>query len=446
MSTKANSFIRPLIILSLGTLFYVYGFTLRIMPSAMTNELMRGFHINAVLLGILVGFMYYGYTLMQIPGGLLYDRFPSRYILTISILVCSGGTLIVGLTNNVWIASIGTFTMGLGEAFAFVGVLVLAARWYPPKYFALIVGIIQLMGSVGAILGEGPIALIVNHLGWQHTITSMSAVGFTLSFLIWLLVRDAPTSKTADHKPLEKAHLPRHTQLQRLKIVFGNSQTWWLGLYSFCIWGPILILAGLWLVPYLMALYHTTNTVAATATSWVWIGIGLGSPFFGWWSDRITRRCFPLAVSAFLALIPALLIIYVHLSWPVMYLLLFIFGVGGSGQALSFGLVQDNNPPQVAGTAVGLNNMAVVFGGVILQPLAGFLLHLQWHGKMLDGVPVYSAGDYRHALITVPLCALVALVVSMFFLKETRCKPQYNLNINHESLPADPDSLSLKHV
>lgn len=433
MSPKASAFIRPLIIISLGTLFYVYGFTLRIMPSAMTHELMQGFHINAELLGILVGLMYYGYTLMQIPGGLLYDRFPSRIILTVSMLVCSTGTLIFATASHVWIACIGTFTMGLGEAFAFVGVLVLAARWYPPKYFALIVGIVQLMGALGAILGEGPIALTVNHLGWHNTILMLSFLGYTLAILIWLLVRDAPANKPAQAHHISNTPT-RYTEMQRLKIVCGNSQTWWLGLYSFCIWGPILILAGLWLVPYLMALYHTTNTIAATASSWVWIGIGIGSPLFGWWSDRVGRRCFPLAVSALLALVPALFIIYAHLSWPMMYLLLFIFGVGGSGQALSFGLVQDNNPPHVAGTAVGLNNMAVVFGGVILQPLAGLLLRLQWDGAMMNGAPVYSAGNYRHALITVPLCALVALIVSLFFLKETRCKPQYNnkLEVNSD--------------
>lgn len=436
MSAKANSFLRPLIMITLGTLFYVYGFTLRIMPSAMTHELMHGFQINAALLGILVGLMYYGYTLMQIPGGLLYDRFPSRIILTVSMLVCSTGTLIFALTTHIWLACIGTFIMGLGEAFAFVGVLVLAARWYPAKYFALIVGIVQLMGALGAILGEGPIALTVNHLGWHNTILMLSVLGYILAILIWLLVRDAPHTPTHSISKNQSSY----SELQRLKIVCGNRQTWWLALYSFCIWGPILILAGLWLVPYLMALYHTSNTVAATASSWVWLGIGIGSPIFGWWSDRITRRCFPLAVSALLALVPAFFIIYVHLSWPMMYFLLFVFGVGGSGQALSFGLVQDNNPPHVAGTAVGLNNMAVVFGGVILQPLAGYLLHLQWSGSIVNGAPVYSASNYRAALIMVPLCALVALIVSLFFLKETHCKPQYDLDVNSQDLKLQVDS------
>ncbi len=429
--SRANffSFLRPLLIIVLGSTFYLYGFTLKIMPSAMTGELMRGFGINAQLLGILVGFMYYGYTLMQIPVGLLFDRFSSRLLLTVSLMMCSLGTLIFAMTANIWIASIGSFIMGLGEAFAFVGVLVLAARWYPSKYFALIVGLVQLMGSIGAIVGEGPIALAVNHIGWQATIMWLAGFGFFLAGLMWLVVRDRPSHQSVNHVP--QNHQPfqsQYTELQRLKMVSKNPQSWWLALYSFFIWAPILIMAGLWLVPFLIALYHTSNTTAATAASWVWVGIGLGSPLFGWWSDRLGLRCFPLAVSAILSLVPAIIIIYTqNLSWPLMYFLLFIFGVGGSGQALSFSLVQDNNPPQVGGTAVGLNNMAVVFGGAILSPFIGYLLHSGWNHQFIHGVPVYSVSDYRHALISVPICGLLALIISLFFLKETRCKPQYKL-------------------
>lgn len=430
--TSNKSMLRPLIILSLGTLFYVYGFTLRIMPSAMTHELMRGFGINAQLLGILVGLMYWGYTLMQIPSGLLFDRFSSRYLLTATMFICTLGTFILGATQNIAIACAGSFIMGLGEAFGFVGVLVLAARWFPPKYFALIVGIVQLMGALGAILGEGPIALLVNHIGWRSTILSLATIGLILTVLMWLVIRDNPQHK-ANH-----SHLPKKSEWERLKVVTSNKQNWWVALYSFCIWAPILILAGLWVVPFLMALYKTSNAVAASAASWIWVGIGLGSPLIGWWSDRIGKRCFPLLISALLSLIPALLIVYMnHLPWIVMNFLLFIFGLGGSGQALSFGLVQDNNPPQVAGTAVGLNNMAVVFGGVILQPLVGILLHANWDGGFSNGVPIYSVSDYRHALITVPLCAALAFIISSFFLKETACQPQYEiLKKNTNAVPA----------
>lgn len=420
--TKTKSFLRPILILSLGTLFYVYGFTLRIMPSAMTQELMADFGIKAQMLGVLVGLMYWGYTLMQIPSGLLFDRFNSRYLLTTTVLVCTFGTFLLGYTDNIVLGCIGSFVMGLGEAFGFVGVLVLASRWFAAKYFAFIVGIVQLMGSVGAIIGEGPIAALVNHFGRKNTILYVALFGILLAISIFMFVRDNPNYVNLNNKAESKK-----SEWQRLKLVTHKPQNWWVALYSFCIWAPVLIMAGLWVVPFLMVLYNTTNTIAASAASWIWIGIGVGSPLFGWWSDRIGRRCFPLSISALLSLIPSFFIIYGHPSWLVMDILLFIFGVGASGQALSFGLVQDNNPPTVGGTAVGLNNMAVVFGGVLLQPLVGFLLHLNWDQKFQDGVPIYSLQAYRHALVSVPICAALAFIISAFIIKETHCKPQYKV-------------------
>lgn len=422
--------LRPFIIIFLGTLFYVYGFTLRIMPSAMTHELMQSFNMQAQTLGVMVGLMYWGYTLMQIPCGLLYDRFSVRIILTITIFICSFGTFLMGATNIVTISCIGSFVMGLGEAFGFVGVLVLASRWFAPKYFALITGLAQMMGSVGAILGEGPIALMVTRYGWRSTVLSLACFGVALGILFWFVIRDNP-------KASAQKHMASGSELSRLLTVTKSSQNWLVALYAFCIWAPVLITAGLWLVPFLMELYQVSNIVAASAVSWVWIGIGLGSPFFGWWSDRIGRRCMPLTVSALFSLVPAFFIIYGTLSWPMMNIMLFLFGIGASGQALSFGLVQDNNPPHVAGTAVGFNNMAVVFGGVLLQPLVGFILHSQWSGTFAHGSPLYTVSDYRHALITAPGCALIALVVSAFFLKETRCIPHYNEDESQLNLQQD---------
>jgi MFS family permease len=109
-----------------------------------------------------------------------------------------------------------------------------------------------------------------------------------------------------------------------------------------------------------------------------------------------------------------------------MYGLLFLFGFAAAGQTLSFGVVQDTHSPEVAGTATGLNNMAVIAGGILLQPLVGFILKSHWHGQLWNHAPVYSLNDYHLALLTVPLCSLLGAVIAIFFLKETYCEPQYH--------------------
>lgn len=402
----------------LAAIFYLYSFALRIMPSAMTHELMSGLNMHAQMLGLLVGCIYYGYMLMQIPAGLLFDRFQARYLLTIAPLFCASGALLFAIAHSVDLASFGGFLMGIGQAFSFIGVLIIAARVYSPQLFAFIAGITQLLGSLGAILGEAPMAWFSNHIGWRQSVLGMAVIGLILAILIFLVIRDPV-------QPIQNLNKPTESFGQRLRIIMMHRQNLWLALYAFTIWGPVVIFGGLWAVPYLMRLYHVHNTAAAAAASWIWIGVGIGSPLFGWWSDRIGKRRLPLMISASIGIVMAFSMLYTpHMPWWLMSVVLFLLGVGGSGQSLSFAVSRDNNPPHLAATAVALTNTAVVMGGVILQPLVGWLLHWRSHYTMIHGVPIYSLVDYKHSLIIAPLCAVIALIVSSFFLKETHASLQ----------------------
>ncbi|MBA2654003.1 MAG: MFS transporter [Gammaproteobacteria bacterium] len=413
----------PFLICGVGAFFYVYEFFLRVMPSAMTDELMRSFQIDAGGLGVLSAFFYYGYTPMQIPAGLLLDRYGPRILLSLSMMVCAVGALAFGLTNSAIVASMARLFIGLVSAFAFVGALVLATRWFAARYFALIVGLIQLMGCIGAIVGEAPVAIMVQHIGWRSTMFWSAGVGAIFAILFWVIIRDRPegdrdSTAHTEHQPNE---------LQRLSQVVKNPQTWTVGLYAFACWAPIAIFADLWGIPYLKLFYNTSVATAATAIAVVWIGIAVAGPVVGWWSNKIANRRTPLLLCSILGLISSLFILYVPgLPWPFMYLALFVFGAAASSQAVSFGLVQDNNHISVAGTAVGFNNMAVILGGLLFQPLVGFILNNLWDGTIINGLHFYSLENYRSALILLPICSVIGIFASIFLVKETHCQPQFS--------------------
>lgn len=417
----------PFLVCGVGAFFYVYEFFLRVMPGAMTDELMRSFQLDAAGLGVLSAFFYYGYTPMQIPAGLLLDRYGPRILLSLSMLVCAVGTLAFGLTNDPIIASSARLFIGLVSAFAFVGALVLASRWFPARYFALIVGLVQLMGCIGAIVGEAPVAIIVEHIGWRPTMFWSAAVGGVFALLFWIVIRDKPVD--APHlDTIEQQQGQRMTEMQRLGQVLKNPQTWTIGLYAFACWAPIAIFADLWGIPYLKLFYHTNAATAAVGVAIVWIGIALGGPFVGWWSNKILNRKIPLLICSILGLLSSLAMLYIPgIPWLLMCASLFVFGLAASAQSVTFGVVQDNNPLSVAGTAVGFNNMAVILGGVLFQPLVGFILKAKWDGTIIQGLPQYHLDNYRSALILLPLCSILGIFSSLFLVKETHCKPQYDI-------------------
>lgn len=408
---------RAYIIFLLSSLFFVYEFFIQVSPAVMTQELMQDLRIGAGGLGILSAFYYYAYTPMQLPAGLLLDRFGPRILLTAACFICAAGALLLSFAHGLGAASLGRFCMGIGSAFAFTGTLILVSRWFPGHYFAILAGVLQLLSSVGALIGAEPLARAVNQFGWRPTIFWIAIAGFILMFFIGLIVRDAPT-KTIKHT----AAFDTQNEWKRLQAVCKKLQTWIIALFAFSSWAPIIIIAGLWGVPFLMTKYHWSNTAAAAAVAMVWWGVALGSPVIGVVSEKIKNRKMPLLFCAGLALLSGIFIIYVHLPTIVLYILFACFGFAAGSQTLTFAVVKDSTKPERVGTAMGFNNMMVVAGGAILQPLIGFLLHLSWSGAMQNGVPFYAVNEYQHALVLVPLCSLLG-IIACCFIKESYVAP-----------------------
>lgn len=409
-----------IIVVSLAALFYVYEFGVRVLPEAMTVELMRHFSVTAKGLGVIASLFFYGYASLQIPSGMLIDRFGPKRLLVIGALFAGTFTFLFIATHHATLGGFSRLMIGIGSSVAYIATLVLTARWFASKYFAFIAGSVQLLGAIGAILGLAPVAVISETAGWKHTIYIVGSIGIALAILFWCFIKNHPE----DYK-VEKSST-NFSQIQSLKKLFRSSHTWWIGCIAFSAWAPVSVFASLWGVPTITAIYHVSNVSASNLTAIFWLGIGAASPLVGWWSDKIEKRKTPMIICATIGIITPLFFLYFpHLNLFILGGLLFIYGFAAANQILSFALVQDNTPHDLVGTAVGINNMAAVLGGVILQPLVGFILNAHWSGKMIYNIPIYSAMDYQVALILLPICSVIGLLVTLFFIKETRCKRQY---------------------
>ncbi|GJM07159.1 MAG: MFS transporter [marine bacterium B5-7] len=409
-----------LFVCGLAALFYLYEFTLRVSIGVMLHQLMHDLAIEGAAIGFISSLYFYAYAPMQIPAGLLLDRYGPRLLLSVMIIVCASGALLFSFTDGILLASIARLMMGFGSAFAFVGVLLLIARWCPPHYFALIAGLTQLMGSVGAIAGEVPVHYAVYAVGWRHTMVYLAIFGFILAFILWASVRDHPRGMRDHHEGM----LGKLSTWKCLKKVFKRPQTWWVSIHAFCCWTPVSIFASLWGASALQSLYFFSPALASSAIAMVWIGIACGSPFIGWLSDRIGKRKRLLVLACTIGMISTASILFLPLLTPMVFIALFFFGVGASGQSLTFAVVKENNPPAIVGTAMGFNNMAVVIGATIFQPLVGFMLRASG-GIHVNGATHYAASAYREALVVMPIIYLIGIIISVWKVKETHCKPQY---------------------
>lgn len=395
---------RSVIIFLLMALFLCFEMGLQVSPAVMTLDLSSALHLNTFDLGIMSGAYFITYSAMQIPSGLMYDRFDILKVVCTAILVCGIGAGLFGLSESMLSGSLARMLMGFGSAFAFLSVLTVAARYFTPRYFAMLAGIAQLLAAIGAIGGELPIAWLNRQLGWRHSFLVFMISAFVLIILILLAFRNIPL----------ECKIPKGSETVKnsLKEILKNAQTWFVGLYALLNWAPITAFASLWGVPFLMIKFGFSLNLAASLASLIWLGVGLSSPFLGYLSDLIKNRKMILIGTALIGALAFLILLYApHLSILEIGILLFAAGMGSSGQVLSFAVVKDYTSSERTSAAIGFNNMAEVASGLIMQPLIGKLLLIAGGGKSLNA--------FLHSLWVLPLCHLVCAAIALLLIRET---------------------------
>ena len=374
----------------------------------MVDDLMKEFSVGAAILGYLSATYLYIYAALQIPLGLVVDKYGLRGVVAGGCALCGIGSIIFSLADSVYLAYLGRGLVGAGAAFSFVGALNMAARWFPSR-FAVLGGWAQMMGSAGGFVGQAPLSLAVAIFGWRSCNLSLGIAGLFLAILLLFTVRDPKE----DQKPRDNFSI-----WVSLKNVCANTQTWLATVAAAGLTGALLAFGGLWGVPYLMKARAIDKPDAASFISIIFVGWAIGAPFFGWLSDRIGRRRILLLWGTFgAALTTGTTILVPTLSTTLVIVILFLQGFFSASMILGFALAKDNNPSESSGVALGLINTFVVGSGAILQPLVGVLLDYRWTGEMFDGIRVFNLMDFQVSMLILPFVCLISFA-SAFYIRE----------------------------
>lgn len=394
-----------------GALFFFYAWVLRVSPSVMVEELMRDFAVGGAAIGNLSALYFYGYAGMQIPVGLMIDRFGPRRLLTVSALVCSASCLLAAWSPTLEGVALGRFLIGASAAFSLVGAFAVAGQWFPPTQFALLGGLAMAAGMAGGVLGQAPVRLLVEAQGWRPTVAATAIGGVIIALMAVACVRD----RTRGSGGIIEV-------LRGLGRVTRNPQTWIIGLAGLGTNGTLLGFGGLWGVPFMQAAHGLEPTAAAFVTSLVIAGWGVGAPVFGWLSGRMGRRRAPFLIGYAICAPAFLTLIYGPALPPqAAAALAFLTGFGGAAQIVCFATVREVNPPALSGTAIGVVNAFVTGTGAVYQPLIGWLLDKAWSGTMAGGARIYAVDDYRIALGVLAAGLFVGLACTLV-MRETRCE------------------------
>ena len=407
---------------SLGALFYLFAFFQRVAPAVMTDRLMAEFVIGGAALGNLSALYFQAYVVMQIPTGLMADRWGPRRVLTAGAAVAAIGSLIFAMAPSYFWAGGGRLLIGAAVAVGFVSTLKLAAHWLPPQRYALASGMTLFFGVSGGMIAGAPLRLLVEAWGWREMMAVAGVFSLLLAAAVWRLLRDDPQQLgyASYHPHEDKAAAPVGVW-SSLAAVLSQRNVWLLMLAPVGFSGAALTFAGLWGVPWLQQIHGLDAASAAAVASTLLAAWALGGPLLGAWSQRLGRRKPLYLISGALAAVGWAAVIFLPLPLWLTIILLVAIGFASGNIIIGFAWARESLPAHLMGAASGVVNMGPLLGGVLLQPGVGWLLDRGWDGVSIAGARVYDAAAWRDGFSLMFAVVVLALML-IPFARESYCR------------------------
>jgi len=378
----------------------------------------RRFHVGPSALAGLVALQLGIYGAMQIPSGLMADRFGPRRMLGIAAVLMGGGELLFAASHGLALALIGRALVGLGDAFTFLSVMRLVQNWFPVQRYSLLAALAALMGGAGQLVSTVPLHLSLERFGWDTTFSVTALVTFVAAVPMWLWLHDRPPTLVGDgagrSAPTPKA-TGRGIMVGSLREVVRRAGTWQGMCAHFGLTGAYAVFTALWGYPFLVRAEHYSAAKASDALGLVVVSSIVAAPVVGTLMSRAPVSRVPLVYAVAAAIggswVLALVIGIGRVpGWLVVGILVFT-GIGAPASAAAFDLAREANPPEHGGVASGVVNIGGFTAAVLSDIAIGLLLDSVGHGG-------HRPSSFEWPMASIPV--MMALSVGGFWLCRRR--------------------------
>lgn len=355
------------LILAILALTYGLIFMERTAPGLVTPDLLRQFHISPSTLSLMTLGQYLVYALLQIPVALGARRFRPEYLLALGAIADGGGTLIFSLSHSFAMVVFSRVVVGIGDAFIWLNIVAVLARWFSFGVFGRVLGITGMSGNLGALVATIPLAVWVEASGWRAPFFVMGLVLMGLAIVNWgIFTRLSPVHPDLRAAPEAVPWKPVFRRRRSLAAVC---------LAHFGLMGPFLGFVSLLAVPYLRQHYHLSEVAASTFLAFGLLGSLGGGPIGGWLTDTFGVRKPYAAISLLNVAVWAILAFGpVRLSVPFLAFLFAMLGFANGASVLTFAMVRERFSGDEVGLASGIANMSGFFGAVLVPLVMGWAL------------------------------------------------------------------------
>ncbi|WP_249353604.1 MFS transporter [Microbacterium sp. 2FI] len=408
---------RSWLIWGVGVAAYIIAITNRTSLASVGVDTAERFEIDASTLSMFAVIQLGVYGAMQVPVGMLLDRWGARPIIAIGMVLMAAGQLAMALSPNVGIAIAARMLLGAGDAAVFPSVLRLVATWFPAQRGPLMVQLTGILGQLGQIIAIVPLAALLHATTWSIAFGSLAGLTLLFAVLVFAVIRNHPPDRDAD--------VSVDTDTGAIRVVtssidnrVGIRAAWSHPGTRLAFWSHFTTpFAGtafimLWGIPFLTAGEgRTQGEAAAITTIYVVAGMILG-PVMGLLSGRIPNLRSRALVLPTVAIQAIAWLVVIALPGPAPLWLLIALAIalatGGPASLVAFDHARTHNPAHRLSTATGITNSGGFLASLIAIFLIGVALDLQGAGTPAT----FTLDAFRIAFLTqVPLWILGAIMI-----------------------------------
>ena len=370
------------------------------------------FHIGAAALSTLGVSQLAVYAAMQIPVGMLLERFGPKRLLIFGASFTALGNLLVAFSGVFVFAVAGRMAVGFGDAFIFVSMIKLLNNWVIGPRATRLTQVLSNVGQLGQIASAFPFAFLLQTEGWTTAFLAATSFSLVAIALVSYLVTDSPNPHS-QHNPVKMRLI---AQLRENLADPVTRKAFWAH-FSLQSSGSVFIL--FWGVPFLeRGEGLTRNQASWLLTAFVCIGFIVG-PILANFCAKHPERRFLIVLMIWSLIVGAWLMVIltpgVNPLWQLLLLLL-AMGTGGPASMVAFDYSRVGIPLRRLGSSNGIINS----GGFVATFSMLFLI-----GLALDAIKGLSATNDQYSLAGFKLAFCVQFIVlsfglTMFFIERKK--------------------------
>ncbi|WP_040203147.1 MFS transporter [Neobacillus jeddahensis] len=385
----------------------------RTAPGLISDQLMKDFSLTASTIGLLTSIQFLAYAGLQVPIGILSDRFGPNFFLIIGALLNGLGAVAYSLAPNEYVLLFARLLAGIGDATIWVNLVLILSQWFKVKEFVSLLGVAGMSGSLGFLLATVPFSAWISVAGWRQPFFTTGILLCLCGLLLnYVLVRKPSQLFKNDVSVPVKAKKQREKTLVTLRRIFTNRQAWATFFCHFGLVGTYVGFIGSWAVPYGMHVYGMTRSDSSQLIMIGLFGAIIGAPLTSWISSRfgsIKRPYLVVHLVAFLSWV------FLFISGqPPYYMLVIIFlliGYGNGSSSLTFAVVRNSFDMKEVGVVSGFANTGGFLSAVLLPSI---------FGKVLDHFQAASPSVGYHYGFIIPVLFSMFGLMGGLLIKEQR--------------------------